>query len=155
MAAEGNHAEPRLLIPALKPLYTWTVPLSWLVVRVGVASQLVLAGWDKIGRARAPAELMKKFPDMPPETGYRITFVLLLIELVGGSCIILGLFTRFFAAAAAIEMAVLTFYIYGPNGYAWRHDGYQFVLMWGLMLFAIALRGGGPFSLDRLIGREL
>jgi len=24
-----------------------------------------------------------------------------------------------------------------------------------LMLFAIALRGGGPFSLDRLIGREL
>jgi len=27
--------------------------------------------------------------------------------------------------------------------------------MWGLVLLAIALRGGGPFSLDRKIGREL
>jgi hypothetical protein len=29
------------------------------------------------------------------------------------------------------------------------------VLLWGLMCFAIALRGGGPYSLDRKIGREL
>jgi len=27
--------------------------------------------------------------------------------------------------------------------------------MWGLLFFAIALRGGGPYSLDRKIGREL
>jgi hypothetical protein len=25
---------------------------------------------------------------------------------------------------------------------------------WGLCFFAIALRGGGPYSLDRLLGRE-
>jgi len=33
--------------------------------------------------------------------------------------------------------------------------GYEYPLMWALMMFAIALRGGGPFSLDRVIGREL
>jgi hypothetical protein len=27
--------------------------------------------------------------------------------------------------------------------------------MWGLVLFAVALRGGGPYSLDRLMRREL
>jgi hypothetical protein len=27
--------------------------------------------------------------------------------------------------------------------------------LWGLMFAAIALRGGGPYSLDRRIGREL
>jgi len=27
--------------------------------------------------------------------------------------------------------------------------------MWGLICFAIALRGGGPHSLDRKLGREL
>jgi hypothetical protein len=27
--------------------------------------------------------------------------------------------------------------------------------MWALVMLAIALRGGGPYSLDRLIGREL
>ena len=28
-------------------------------------------------------------------------------------------------------------------------------LIWGIVLFAIALRGGGPYSLDRKIGKEL
>jgi hypothetical protein len=27
--------------------------------------------------------------------------------------------------------------------------------MWGLIMLAIALRGGGPYSLDRRIGKEL
>jgi len=29
------------------------------------------------------------------------------------------------------------------------------VLLWGLVCFAIALRGGGPYSLDRKLGKEL
>ena len=28
-------------------------------------------------------------------------------------------------------------------------------LFWGLIMFAIALRGGGPYSFDRRIGKEL
>ena len=32
---------------------------------------------------------------------------------------------------------------------------YLFGGLWGLILFAVALRGGGPYSLDRKIGREL
>ena len=31
----------------------------------------------------------------------------------------------------------------------------RIVLMWGIIMFAIALRGGGPYSLDRVIGKEL
>jgi hypothetical protein len=27
--------------------------------------------------------------------------------------------------------------------------------MWGLIMLAVLLRGGGPYSLDRLLGREL
>jgi putative oxidoreductase len=77
------------------------------------------------------------------------------IEFVGGICITVGLFTRFFAAAVAIEMAYLTFVQYWHNGYGWRTDGYEYVLMWGLLVFSIALRGGGNYSLDRVIGREL
>jgi uncharacterized membrane protein YphA (DoxX/SURF4 family) len=29
------------------------------------------------------------------------------------------------------------------------------VLIWGLILFAIAVRGGGPYSLDRKLGFTL
>ena len=57
--------------------------------------------------------------------------------------------------AIAIEMAFLTFYQYWGHGFSWTARGYEYVLMWGLVSFAIALRGGGPYSLDRKIGREL
>lgn|SRR5689334_14102218 len=39
--------EPRLLIPALGPLYEFTRPLVWLVVRVIVGLMLILHAWPK------------------------------------------------------------------------------------------------------------
>lgn len=146
--------EPRRIIPALDSFYALSIPLSWLILRCGAGLLLVLHGWGKIGRTRGPNELMQRMPELA-SIGAEITFVLMIIEFIGGICIALGLFTRFFAAAAAIEMAVLTFYIYWGNGYSWTARGYEFTLLWGIVLFAIALRGGGPFSLDRKIGREL
>jgi putative oxidoreductase len=77
-----------------------------------------------------------------------------LVEFLGGIGIILGLFTRFCAAAVAIEMFVI-FCLYWNNGFAWLNRGYEYVLLWGLVAFAIALRGGGPYSVDRKIGFEL
>ncbi len=146
--------DPKLVIPALKPFYNLSIPFSWVLIRCGAGLLLALHGWGKIGRTRGPNELMQRLPELA-SIGAEITFLLMTIEFVGGLCIALGLFTRFFAAAAAIEMAVLTFYIYWGNGYSWTARGYEFTLLWGVVLFAIALRGGGPFSLDRKIGREL
>ena len=146
--------DPKLVIPALKSFYNLSVPFSWVLIRCGAGLLLALHGWGKIGRTRGPNELMQRLPELA-SIGAEITFMLMVIEFVGGICIALGLFTRFFAAAAAIEMAVLTFYIYWANGYSWTARGYEFTLLWGVVLFAIALRGAGPLSLDRKIGREL
>jgi uncharacterized membrane protein YphA (DoxX/SURF4 family) len=38
-----------------------------------------------------------------------------------------------------------------PQGYMRMEP----TLIWGIVFFAIALRGGGPYSLDRKIGKEL
>jgi putative oxidoreductase len=146
--------EPRLLFPSLAGFYDWTRPLSWLVLRFGVGLLLLIHGYPKIGRTNGPAQLMEALPILKPY-GAALATSLMLIEFVGGLAIILGLFTRFFAAAAAIEMAVLTFVIYWGHGFSWLARGYEFTLLWGFMCFAIALRGGGPYSLDRVIGREL
>ena len=67
--------------------------------------------------------------------------------------IALGLFTRFWAAAVTIEMAVIVYHHLPKFG--WTDRGYEYPLFWGLVMLAIALRGGGPYSLDRAIGREL
>jgi len=77
------------------------------------------------------------------------------IETIGALLIVLGLFTRLAAAAAAIEFAVITFVAHWPQGFTWSRGGWEYPLFWGLILFAIALRGGGPYSLDRKLGWEL
>src|SRR4030088_1228378 len=95
------------------------------------------------------------------------------LETVGAVMIILGLFTRLFAAALAIEFAIITFVAHWPAGLAAGRGGWEYPLFWGLILFAIAtslgsriiarpvgaarascsgLRGGGPYSLDRKLG---
>jgi uncharacterized membrane protein YphA (DoxX/SURF4 family) len=78
-------------------------------------------------------------------------YVTIFMETVGALCIALGLGTRFFAAAMAIEFAIITVAVQIPRGW----PAYEMYLIWGILLFAIALRGGGPYSLDRLIGKEL
>ena len=154
MQTTRESGEPKLLISGLTRFYERAIPLSWLVVRFAVGFNLVIHGWPKIGRTGGPGQLIQKLPQTAA-IGDEITFVLMLIEFVGGLCIIAGLFTRFWAAAAAVEMAVLTFYIYWGNGFGWLARGYEYTLLWGLVLLAVALRGGGPWSLDRRLGREL
>ena len=81
-------------------------------------------------------------------------YAVFFLETVGAVMIILGLFTRFFAAALAVEFAIITFVAHWP-GFAAGRGGWEYPLFWGLILFAVALRGGGPYSLDRKLGWEL
>ena len=77
------------------------------------------------------------------------------LETVGAVCIIVGLFTRFFAAALAIEMGIAFLVVHMSKGFAVGQGGFEYVLLLGIVLFAIAIRGGGPYSVDRMIGKEL
>jgi putative oxidoreductase len=145
--------EPKLLLPALQPFYDTVVPLSWLIIRVAVGWNLFVHGYNKIMIGPTDA-FLKGFADLglyPPAFFYWGSY---LIEMFGGAAIMLGLFTRIAATAAAIEMLVI-FVLYWGNGFGWMKRGYEYVLLWGLICFAIALRGGGPYSLDRKLGREL
>jgi putative oxidoreductase len=145
--------EPKLLLPFLRPFYDAARPLSWLIVRVAVGWNLLVHGWGKL-MAGPTAAFLKGYSDMgftPPELWFWSSTM---VETTAGVALILGLFTRFFAAAVAIEMLIITM-IYWKTGFAWTRRGYEYTLMWGLISFAIALRGGGPYSLDRKLGREL
>ena len=149
----GGKAEPRPIIPALAPFYAnFARDISYPLIRVTVGGTLLVHG---IHRAMIPlsraAEEMAKSGHQP---ALFFAIVALINETVGAVCVALGLFTRFFAASIAIEMAMISIQFF-PNGYAWARHGWEFVFLWGLIFFAIALRGGGPYSLDRKIGWEL
>jgi putative oxidoreductase len=145
----------RLLIPALAPFYERVEPFLYPFMRVVVGLMLVPHGVEKIMRGVAvfAANNPAKLGFWPPTAwGWAVTF----IEIVGGICIAVGLFTRFFAAAAAIELAVVAFGVHAPAGYFWTGRGLEYPLMWGCMMLVIALRGGGEMSVDRkLLRREL
>jgi putative oxidoreductase len=148
-----SYAEPRPLIPALTPLYARLEPLSWLIVRCAAGLIMAVHGWGKLsGGVAAYTPTFEKLGYHPAAA---IVLLLTFVEFVGGLAVAAGLFTRFFAAACAIELAEITFDVYWHAGFSWTKGGYEYALMWGLVFFAIALRGGGPLSMDRWIGREL
>jgi putative oxidoreductase len=148
----GGAAEPRLLIPALAPFYSFAREISWPLIRLTVGGTLLVHGINRsmIPLSRAAEEMAKS--GLEPAMLFAV--FALINETVGAVCIMLGLFTRFFAATIAIEFAMISIQ-FAHNGWAWAKHGWEYVFLWGLIFFAIALRGGGPYSLDRKIGREL
>jgi putative oxidoreductase len=58
-----------------------------------------------------------------------------------------------------VEFLVIIFVAHwggGWAGFAWSRQGggWEYPLFWELSWLAILLRGGGPYSLDRKLGRE-
>jgi putative oxidoreductase len=144
---------PKLLLPFLAPFYARAVPFSWLVIRAGFGIDLAIHGLEKVDRLPRIIEAIMagSAASLPVSFDPLHNTVLAFFEFVGGICIALGLFTRFFAAAAAIELAIICFTVFWPHGYG----HYEYTLWWGLAMFAIALHGGGPYSIDRQLAREL
>jgi putative oxidoreductase len=146
-------AEPKLFLPSLQRFYDAVIPLSWPIVRLAVGWNLLVHGWGKIMIGPTDA-FLKGYTDLGATPAALWFWSSTAIETLAGISLILGLFTRFFAAAAAIELLVITV-LYWNNGFGWLHRGYEYTLRWGVICFAIALRGGGPYSIDRKLGREL
>lgn len=152
--AQSRNAEPKLLFPGLAGCYAAISGLPYLLIRIAPAAILfTMHGWVKLNAGITPViGSMTRYGMYPTSV---TAWIVMLNETVGAVCVALGLFTRFFAAAIAIEMGVLALYVHAPWGPAYNRTTYELVLTWGLIFLAIALRGGGPYSLDRKLGREL
>jgi putative oxidoreductase len=146
--------EPRLLYSGLAPFYASVGDIAYTLVRVVVGAMFLVhvSGKLKIGAGAVAANIMAKNGFEP---ALFWAYVVIALELVGGICMVIGLFTRLFGAALAIEMLIALIAVHLPKGYAAGGGGYEYVLLIGAVMFLIALRGGGPYSVDRMIGKEL
>jgi putative oxidoreductase len=144
----------KLIYPGLAGFYASAGPFAYTACRVVVGIMFLMHVWGKFnaGAAAVAAGVMAK-NGLEPSIAF--AYAAMFLESVGGVCLILGLFTRFFAAALAIEMAIALLFVHLPKGYAAGVGGYEYVLLIGVVCFAIAIRGGGPISVDRQIGKEL
>ena len=149
----GTNA-PKLIFPGLAGFYATWREISYALVRVvvGIMFLMHVSVKFKIGAAAVAANIMAK-NGLEPALGF--AYAAMALELIGGACLIIGLFTRFFAAALAIEMLIALIAYHLPKGYAVGGGGYEYVLLIGAVCFDIAMRGGGPYSVDAKIGKEL
>jgi putative oxidoreductase len=144
-----TNGEPKLLFPSLAGFYASVSDLWYPMIRIVAGGCLLSHGLDKIHAGLGPVSASMVKSGFVPGILFGGTAIFL--ETVGAVCIMLGLFTRFFAAAIAIELALITFIVQLPRGFGRM----ELSLLFGILFFAIALRGGGPYSLDRKIGKEL
>jgi putative oxidoreductase len=154
--------EPKPIIPPLAAFYAHARDLSWLLVRLTAGGMLLVHGVMKVMpmaekgftatiEAFAAGSMARRGIEPALAAAYAVFF----LETIGALMIMFGLFTRLIAAALAVEFAIITFVAHWPQGFGWSRGGWEYPLFWGLIIFAIALRGGGPYSLDRKLGWEL
>lgn len=148
----GN--EPRLIFPGLAGFYASMAPITDLLIRIVLGVMFLMHVWGKFnaGAARIATGFGNNYGLPMPEL---FAYLAMGLELVGGACLIVGLFTRFFASALAVEMGIAFLFAHLPKGYAAGAGGYEYVLLIGVCLLMIAMRGGGAYSIDAKIGKEL
>ena len=148
--------EPVLIFPQLAPFYDKVRELSWPLIRITLGGTLFVHGYNKL-MGPGFTGVAKGMASRGFEPSEVVAALVIFNETVGAILIMLGLFTRPIAASIAIEFIFITFVAHWANGYGWSNPrgGWEYPLLWGLCFFAVSLRGGGPYSLDRKIGKEV
>ena len=143
---------PHLVIPALGDLYRAAAPFTELAVRVCSGLSLAVHGYTIVfGDHDKFAQFFESAGFAP---GWLAVWVVGLTQLVGGLAFALGLLTR--VVAVPILLFLLTAIVYHWRfGFYWDFKGFEYPLFWALVTLHFMARGGGPYSLDALIGREV
>jgi putative oxidoreductase len=104
-------------------------------------AQKVLGWFGGVGPNGGTAELLSRFGAAG------------VIEVVCGSCMVLGLFTRPLALFASGEMAVAYFWVHTARSgdVWWWHNRGEVVMLYSFIWLLFAAWGPGPFSLDAWI----
>jgi putative oxidoreductase len=131
--------------------------LGVLLFRVGLGGTLAvhgaqkLFGWFGGHGVSGTAGGMEAMGFQPP----KVSAVLAgLGEAGGGTLLALGLATPVAGAAAAATM-VAAGSVHKPAGFFAMEGGYEYNLILGLGAAALAIRGPGRYSIDRLLGDRL
>jgi putative oxidoreductase len=145
--------EPKFIFPALGGLYQRFSPFSYAFMRFATGAVLVPHGVQKILNTPiskfAPNIAAKGLP-----FAEALAYLTYFAESVAAACLAIGLLTRIAAAMIGIEMLVIVVFFQWQFGYFWTARGYEYALLWLLLCIAIFFKGGGRYSIDRIIGKE-
>ena len=145
------------IIPVLGSITDRLSPLALPMIRATTGLLLLPHGSQKLFGAFGGYGLAATGQFFAAKLGLPASFALLagLIEFGGGLLLALGLATRAAAALVFGLMAVAVVQVHLANGFFWTSGGFEYPLLWGIVALGFVFQGGGRYSLDALIRREI
>ena len=131
------------------------VDIAIVLLRVVVGVTLVAHGYNHVWGGGGLAGTTRWFGSLglrPPKLHAVLSSA---GELAAGLSLTIGFLTAPAAAFVVGAMVVAGVANHRPNGFFVFRDGYEYVLMIGVVCAAIGLLGPGAVSVDRLLGTEV
>jgi putative oxidoreductase len=145
--------DPRLLVPAFAGVYRALEPVTEPMIRLMAGGALAIHGYPILfGNTAGAAKFLESIGFT---NGLFWAYVVGFVEFFCGLALALGLLTRL-AALPIIGFLVIAIATYHWRfGFAWENRGVEYPLFWAIVVFHFLVRGGGQWSLDALVGREV
>lgn len=127
--------------------------LALLVARVGLGIVLVAHGWQKLvqdGLGGTTDGFVAMGIPLPSVSAYVVTF----IEVLGGAALILGLTVALVGILVTFAMTGAFIFVHVENGLFVADNGFELVLVIGVLAIVLAAFGSGRFGLDHLFGER-
>jgi len=149
-------AAQNLFVPSLAGIYRSLAPWGYAFIRFSAGAIVMYHGYAKLFTGFAGVVAERILTPMGFPAPLACAYWLGILELFGAAMMAVGLFTRPIAFMLAVEMAIITFGWQFKFGYFFsaQGGGYEFPLLLMLVYIGIVFRGGGCYSLDRLLGKE-
>ena len=152
--------DSHLLLASLAPFYLGAQTLAFALLRVAFGLTIVTHGIPKLlgmphGSMANPMHgsinLITNALNLP--FAPQLALLVAVLETFGGLAVALGFATRLIALMLAVEMVFVSVAL-GPT-FPWIDRGIEYPMMLCFVALLICAYGGGIYSIDRYIGREL
>jgi putative oxidoreductase len=147
----------RYYVPALAGIYASLDKFMLPMLRVALGAILIPHGCQKFfGWFSGPglARISASFDQIGYKPGMFWAVVVASTELIGGLMMVCGLFTRFAALAIAIFM-LNAIHFTSAKGFFWTAGGSEFAILLFICAVVFLVKGGGDYSIDQKMGKEL
>lgn len=148
MLISGAQSTMQKIIPSLV-WYRPFEPFAYTCIRFCTGAIILTHGIDRLFYSGSIAELGALRDYLP-------TSAVGAFEIIGGLMIASGLVTRPIALLVALEWLAIAMAVPAKPGMSWfmLSVSLHYPAMVAAICFAFVLRGGGHYSLDRLLGKE-
>jgi putative oxidoreductase len=142
---------PRLIVPVLGPLYAALAPVTAPLIRAVAGLSLLAHGAPKFLDLAGNAQFFENAGYWP---GMFWAVAVGLTETVGGLFLAIGFLTRL-ACLPILIFLVNAISYHWQFGFYWNNRGIEYPLFWSIVVFHFLVHGGGAWSVDARLGREV